>query len=80
MYDSDEKNVALQNVELLREQGQGADENDLAAVLALVPDAEPEKRDRFPSPSSLSAATTCSYNLRGLILCCKRALKISDLL
>jgi hypothetical protein len=35
-------------VDYLRERGQGANENDLAAVLTLVPDAEPEERDRFP--------------------------------
>ena len=42
-----EKIAALKTQEYLRERGQGADENDLEAVLALVPDAEPEERDRL---------------------------------
>jgi hypothetical protein len=36
-----EKIAALKTVEFLRERGQGADASDLAAVLALVPDAQP---------------------------------------
>jgi hypothetical protein len=44
-----EKIAALKTVEFLRERGQCADAADLAAVLALVPDAEPEEQDRFPS-------------------------------
>ena len=44
-----EKIAALKTVEWLREYGQNADASDLAAVLALVPDAEPEEHDRFPS-------------------------------
>lgn len=44
-----EKIAALKTAEYLRERGQGADANDLASVLALVPDAEPEEQDRFPS-------------------------------
>lgn len=43
-----EKIAALKTEEYLRERGQGADADDLAAVLALVPDAEPEERDRLP--------------------------------
>lgn len=46
-----EKIAALKTVEWLRERGQNADANDLAAVLALVPEAEPEEHDRFPSPT-----------------------------
>ena len=45
-----EKIAALKTVEFLRERGQGADSNDLAAVLALVPDAQPAEYDRFPAP------------------------------
>ena len=48
-----EKIAALKTQEYLRERGQGAKENDLAAVLALVPDAEPEERDRFSSSAAL---------------------------
>jgi hypothetical protein len=44
-----EKIAALKTVEFLRERGHGADASDLAAVLALVPDAEPEDYDRFPA-------------------------------
>lgn len=43
-----EKIAVLRTVEYLRERGQDADETDLAAVLALVPDIEPEDFDRFP--------------------------------
>ena len=42
-----EKIAALKTLEWLRERGQGADESDLVAVLALVPDAEPEIHDRL---------------------------------
>ena len=42
-----EKIAALKTVEYLRERGQGAGADDLAAVLALVPDAEPEEYDRL---------------------------------
>ncbi len=42
-----EKIAALKTEEYLRERGQGADADDLAAVLELVPDAEPEERDRL---------------------------------
>ena len=47
-----EKIAALKTVEYLRERGQGAGADDLAAVLALVPDAEPEEYDRLPSAPS----------------------------
>lgn len=40
-----EKIAALKTEDYLRERGQGAGADDLAAVLALVPDAEPEERD-----------------------------------
>ncbi len=46
---SREKIAALQTAEYLRERGQSANASDLAAVLALVPDVEPEEYDRFPS-------------------------------
>lgn len=42
-----EKIAALVTEEYLHERGQGADADDLAAVLVLVPDAEPEERDRL---------------------------------
>ena len=42
-----EKISALKTEEYLRERGQGAGADDLAIVLALVPDAEAEGRDRF---------------------------------
>ena len=53
MADLDEKIAALKTVEWLRERGQNADANDLAVVLALVPDTEPEEHDRFPASSAL---------------------------
>lgn len=43
-----EKIAALKTVEWLCERGQNADANDLAVVLALVPEAEPKQHDRFP--------------------------------
>jgi len=45
-----EKISALKTEDYLREREQRANSDDLAAVLALVPDAEPEERDRLPSP------------------------------
>lgn len=42
-----EKISALKTEEYLRERGQGAGADDLATALELVPDAEPEERDRF---------------------------------
>ena len=51
-----EKIAVLKTVEFLREQGRDpdgrtGDTDDLAAVLALVPDAEQEEHDRFPPAS-----------------------------
>ena len=53
MSDTSEEVAALKTVEWLRERGQNADANDLAAVLALVPEAEPEEHDRFPASPAL---------------------------
>ena len=43
-----EKIAALKTVEYLAERAQGADENDWDAILAQVPDVEPEAYDRLP--------------------------------
>ena len=43
-----EKIAALKTVEYLAERAQGADESDWDAILAQVPDVEPEAYDRLP--------------------------------
>ncbi len=50
-----EKIAALVTQDYLRERGQNAGADDLAAVLYLVPDAELEERDRLPNAEKESA-------------------------
>lgn len=43
-----EKLAALHTEEFLAQRGRGASEGDWDKVLAMIPDAPPEARDRFP--------------------------------